>query len=83
MIENVYIEFKTKIRDNQTILQKNKYTSSIESNNSNYISKNPITKLIGLYSNSIKIITKWICIYLPKRGVKEVHKKCFEPCKKD
>lgn len=50
---------------------------------SNYISKNPITKLIGLYSNSIKIITKWICIYFPKRGVKEVHKKSFEPCKKD
>lgn len=21
-------------------------------------------------------------MYLPKRGVKEVHQKCFEPCKK-
>ena len=46
MIENVYIEFKTKIRDNWTILKKNKYTSSIESNNANYISKKWINEIV-------------------------------------
>lgn len=53
MIENVYIKFKTKIRDNWTILQKDKYTSSIESNN---------TKLQTTYQKWINETVKCLMI---------------------